>query len=778
MSASHLLPGMPGFPDAPNAPNEPDMANAPQMANTTDPRRILREVFGFRDFRGQQEAVVQQLLAGGHAVLLMPTGGGKSLCYQLPALARPGVGVVVSPLIALMTDQVQALRQMGVRAAALNSSLPPAERSRVERAIVEGGLDLVYVAPERAVRPDFLNLIARAPIALFAIDEAHCVSRWGHDFRPEYTQLHVLGERFPQVPRLACTATADRPTQRDIILQLGMEEARVFSSGFDRPNLRLSVLPKQKAQEQLLRFIQTRHKGEAGIVYRISRKKVEDTAAFLKRHGVPALPYHAGLDAETRRVNQERFMREEGVVMVATVAFGMGVDKPDVRFVAHLEPPGSLESYYQEVGRAGRDGLPADAVLWYGLGDLVLLRTFLRERELSEERMRVEQSKFTAMTGFLECPGCRRQALLAYFGEHLAEPCGNCDTCMDPPETFEATIEAQKALSCVYRTGQRFGATHLANVLIGKRSARVASLGHDQIKTFGVGSDRSSEEWISILRQLTAMGLAELDPAGHGGLCLNKASWEILRGEREVRLRLERRDAARQRTIRAEDAARRARAERNDFEPTTPEARDLFESLRELRMNMARERGVPPYAVFPDATLLEMVQYRPNNLDTLHCLTGVGAVKLQAFGQNFLDALAAHEAEHGRPENLPSPPERLIRPEREPRESRNSGELSSTEAESLRLLRELDTIEAVAKERCLKPQTIAKHLARAIRFGRLKLEAVVELDKDALEAMECMRHAPKGERVMLLAIHEQFSGRIDFNVLHMLRAAVEREQSH
>ncbi|MEO5338293.1 MAG: DNA helicase RecQ, partial [Magnetospirillum sp. WYHS-4] len=504
---------------------------------TSSALRILRDVFGFPSFRGEQAAVIDHVAAGGDALVLMPTGGGKSLCYQVPALLRDGVAVVVSPLIALMRDQVEALRQLGVRAAALNSSLAYGESQAVERAMRAGGMDLVYVAPERLLSEPFLDLLDGCRIALFAIDEAHCVSQWGHDFRPEYRRLTVLHRRFPEVPRIALTATADGPTRREILEHLELEDGRAFVAGFDRPNIRYRIAAKTDARHQFLAFLKAEHAGEAGIVYCLSRAKVEEVAAWLRSQGLAALPYHAGLDKRERDAHQDRFLKEDGIVMVATVAFGMGIDKPDVRFVAHLDLPKSLEAYYQETGRAGRDGLPADAWMAYGIGDVVKLRQMIDGSEAPEERKRVERRKLDALLGFCETVRCRRQVLLEYFGEQRAEPCGNCDTCLEPVESFDGTEAARMALSAVYRTGQVFGAAHVIDVLLGGDTERIRKFGHDRLSTYGIGKAFKREEWRSIFRQLTALGLLEVDVDGHGGLRLGADTRPVLRGEQTVYFR-------------------------------------------------------------------------------------------------------------------------------------------------------------------------------------------------------------------------------------------------
>jgi ATP-dependent DNA helicase RecQ len=590
---------------------------------------LLHTIYGYAAFRGQQAAVIEHLAAGQDALVLMPTGGGKSLCYQIPSLLRPGVGVVVSPLIALMQDQVDALRQLGVRASFLNSSLAAAEARAVEQQVRAGALDLLYVAPERLVTERFLGLLADAKLALFAIDEVHCVSQWGHDFRPEYLQLALLAERFPQVPRIALTATADGPTRRDIIARLGLEEARVFVSGFDRPNIRYRVVPKENGRRQLLSFLQDEHRGDAGIVYCLSRRKVEDTAAWLSEQGWTALPYHAGLDAGVRRRHQERFLREEGVVIVATVAFGMGIDKPDVRFVAHLDLPKSIEAYYQETGRAGRDGLPANAWLAYGLGDAIAVRQLLAGSDAEERQKRIEQQKLDALLGYCETTACRRQVLLHYFGDAHPGRCGNCDTCLEPVDTWDGLTVAQKALSCVYRTGQRFGAGHLIDVLLGRATERVHQLGHDALSTFGIGEELSVDQWRSVFRQLIAAGLLTIDLEGHGGLRLTHKSRPVLRGETGIRFRTDPK-----KTTQPAAQKRRRAVELDD-----PAQQGLWERLRERRRTLAAEQGVPPYVIFHDRTLLEMIARRPSTRAELAEISGVGRGKLERYGEAFLEVL-------------------------------------------------------------------------------------------------------------------------------------------
>jgi ATP-dependent DNA helicase RecQ len=590
---------------------------------------LLHRIFGHREFRGEQAQIVEQVAGGGDALVLMPTGGGKSLCYQLPALLREGCGIVVSPLIALMQDQVEALRQLGVSAAYLNSSLDAASASNVERQLLAGELDLLYVAPERLLTPRFLSLLDRARIALFAIDEAHCVSQWGHDFRKEYRELTVLHERWPQVPRIALTATADEPTRVEIAERLALEDARRFVSSFDRPNIRYRVVLKDNALRQLREFLQA-HRGQSGIVYAFSRKRVDSIAEQLRDAGLDALPYHAGMDAATRAANQRRFLQEDGVVMVATIAFGMGIDKPDVRFVAHVDLPKSVEGYYQETGRAGRDGEPAEAWLCYGLGDTVNLRQLILQSEAGEERKHLELRKLDALLGYCESTACRRQSLLGWFGEAHAGACGNCDNCLEPPQSWDGTIAARKALSCVYRSGQRFGAAHLIDILRGVSTERVLQFGHDQLSTWSIGTDLDERQWRSVFRQLVAHGLLEADV--HGALRLTEASGPVLRGERDLHFRAEQPKQSRRRRDRGVTASD------HEFD-LPPDALLRFNALRIWRANTAREQNVPAYVIFHDSTLRAIATNAPEDLDELARIPGIGTGKLDRYGEDVLQQL-------------------------------------------------------------------------------------------------------------------------------------------
>ncbi|HET6555506.1 MAG TPA: DNA helicase RecQ [Dyella sp.] len=600
------------------------------------PLDILHSVFGYTQFRGPQQAIVEHLIEGGDALVLMPTGGGKSLCYQVPALVRQGTGIVVSPLIALMQDQVDALREAGVAAAYLNSSLSAEDQREVERRLLAGELNLLYVAPERLLTPRFLSLLERTEVALFAIDEAHCVSQWGHDFRPEYRELAVLHQRFAQVPRIALTATADQRTRDEIVERLSLLHARQFVSSFDRPNIRYQVGLRHNVRRQLMDFLGGR-RGDTGIVYALSRRKVDETAAWLSEAGIEALPYHAGLDAATRNANQRRFLREDGLVMVATVAFGMGIDKPDVRFVAHLDLPRSMEGYYQETGRAGRDGLPADAWMIYGLSDVVTMSQMIAQSESADERKRVERQKLESLLAYAEATQCRRQLLLAAFGEVFEGSCGRCDNCIEPPKTWDATVPAQKALSAVYRSGQRFGSGHVISILRGEDSSRMSELGHDRLSTFGIGADMDEKQWRSVFRQLLAMGLLEADAEGFGTFRLSKASRDVLVGNRAVQLREDARPA-------------RAARKRRDSQLVTGGSlgveafeQPLWDELRKLRTQLARQHGVPPYVIFHDATLLAMLRALPANEAEMASISGVGEAKLKRYGRDFLAVINAQE---------------------------------------------------------------------------------------------------------------------------------------
>ena len=592
---------------------------------------ILQQTFGYPSFRGPQETIIQTIVEGNDALVLMPTGGGKSLCYQIPALVRSGCGVVISPLIALMQDQVNAMRELGVRASFLNSTLDAATAAEVERALIEGELDLLYIAPERLTQSRTLDLLKRCEIALFAIDEAHCVSQWGHDFRADYLQLSLLHEQFPAVPRIALTATADEQTRHEIAARLQLEDAARFVVGFDRPNIRYRIGLKHNARQQLLAFLKAEHPTDAGIVYCLSRKKTEETASWLATQGFTALPYHAGLPAEERAAHQARFLREEAVVMVATIAFGMGIDKPDVRFVAHLDLPKTIEAYYQETGRAGRDGAPANAWMIYGLQDVIKLRQMMQDSQGSEQHKRIEQHRLNAMLGLCEITSCRRQALLDYFGETYPEPCGNCDGCLEPAQTWDATEACRMALSAVARTGERFGVNHLIDVLKGKETDKIWQFDHHHLPTFGVGDALDNNQWRSVFRQLVGRGYLSVDLQGYGALKLQEKCRPLLRGECDIALRLDQKQKV---------------AKRQTKTPLPDDINvALWEALRDCRRELAEEQGVPPYVIFHDSTLVEMCSVAPKTLDAFSKLSGVGERRLMKYGEAFIAVIKNTEQE-------------------------------------------------------------------------------------------------------------------------------------
>ena len=713
-----------------------------QAGMQEEAHRILREVFGYPAFRGEQYPIIEAVTGGDNALVLMPTGGGKSLCYQIPALLRPGLAVVVSPLIALMRDQVEALRHNGVRAAYLNSSLGAADRREVEAAVRNGGLDLLYIAPERLLSGSTLDLLAQVPVALFAIDEAHCVSQWGHDFRPEYMKLDVLRQRFPDIPRIALTATADTRTREEILRQLFPDGAKTWLASFDRPNIRYSVGIKHNARSQLLAFIRRLHPGESGIVYCLSRRRTESVAEWLNGQGVPAVPYHAGLDAATREAHQQRFVREDGLVVVATVAFGMGIDKPDVRFVAHLDLPKSIEAYYQETGRGGRDGQAASAWMVYSLQDVVKVRQLLDQSTAAESQQQIERQRLEALLAFCESTRCRRQQLLAYFGEPHPGDCGNCDNCLEPPPVADATEAARKALSCVYRTGQRFGAAHVSDVLMGRRNDRLARLGHDRLSTFGIGAEHSRNEWQSILRQLLALGYLQSDPEGHGGLRLAEKSRVLLRGEERLELRRDVMPATSAGTGR-----KRKSAGAGPDEPI-PAAAD-WEALRGLRRRLAESEDVAAYMIFADATLRDMLRRRPQTLAEMAEVSGVGEHKLARYGQVFLDLLLSLERE--------TP-------------------MGESESQTLAMFRQGLPVEAIAGERGLAPTTINDHLASAVEQGELALSEVTRLPEAELARLREALLEDGQPVARLRPVYDALQGEYDFNLLKLVRADLRRQR--
>lgn len=594
----------------------------------TPAHRILEQVYGYKSFRGQQEDIINTLIAGQDALVLMPTGGGKSLCYQLPSLVRHGVGVVISPLIALMQDQVDAMLQLGVKAAYLNSSQSSEQQREIEQQLRADQLDLLYIAPERLVQERTLQLLLNVPVALFAIDEAHCVSQWGHDFRSDYLSLSLLNDRFPAVPRIALTATADQRTRQEIVQRLQLENARQFVSGFDRPNIRYAITTKTNARKQLLAFLASR-RDEAGIIYCLSRKKVEETASWLSGQGFIALPYHAGLSAELRQYHQSRFLRDDNVIIVATIAFGMGIDKPDVRFVAHLDLPKSIEAYYQETGRAGRDGEPAEAWMVYGLQDVMRLQQMQANSTASDQFKRVERHKLDAMLGLCEITSCRRELLLHYFDDKGNQRCGNCDNCQIPPETWDATEAAQKLLSCVYRTGQRFGAVHLIDVLRGSENEKIKQFNHQNLSTYGIGKALNDAQWRSVIRQLVVRGLLRVDVEGYGALQLTEWCRPVLKGEQSLQLRKEDFSAVSNKKARTKTAVK-------------PEHEALWDALKTCRKALADERDVPPYVIFHDKTLHEMLEFRPMSRMELLTISGVGESKLEKYGSAFIEVICSH----------------------------------------------------------------------------------------------------------------------------------------
>jgi len=706
------------------------------------PIEILKTVFGYDKFRGQQQEVIEQLIAGQDALVLMPTGGGKSLCYQIPALIRPGVGIVISPLIALMQDQVNALLQLGVKAAFLNSTLSLEESRSVERQLLNGELDLLYIAPERLTSDRTGALFGRIKIALFAIDEAHCVSQWGHDFRADYLQLSLLHERFPDIPRIALTATADDKTREEIKLRLNLEQAPLYLSGFDRPNIRYRIVQKQNARDQLMDFIRAEHAGDAGIVYCLSRKKVDATAEWLRTKGINALPYHAGMDAGLRAKHQHQFLMEEGLVIVATIAFGMGIDKPNVRFVAHLDLPKSVEAYYQETGRGGRDGLPANAWMAYGLQDVITLRKMLQDSNADEAHKRIEYHKLDAMLALCEQVHCRRQALLSYFGDRLEQPCGNCDTCLEPVNTWDGTVAAQKALSCIHRTQQRYGVGYLIDVLRGKSTDRILKSAHDQLSTFGIGIDIEEQQWHSVFRQLVARGLVAVNFDQFGALQLTEACRPILRGEQQLMLRKD----LQPEKVKGSKKTSREFAKADDTL--------LWNALRAKRKMLADAQDVPPYVIFHDATLMAMLEAKPTNRQQMSLLSGIGERKLELYADEFLAVISEFvDINKNGPIGL-----------------------SDTMAESVALFRLGYSVKQIAQQRELQETTVYGHLAQSLEQGMLVLTDVVELPEQEISRIqEAIMDLPEEQRNALKPVYELFGGQYSYGVLRCIRAALQHQ---
>ncbi len=716
-----------------------------RVPDMDDAHRVLETVFGYKSFRLHQAQIIETVIKGGDALALMPTGGGKSLCYQIPSLVRPGTGIIVSPLIALMQDQVDALRELGVNAAFLNSTLDAKAARAVEASLLDGSLDMLYVAPERLVQDRMLAMLDQAKIALFAIDEAHCVSQWGHDFRPEYRQLRVLAERFPDVPRIALTATADPKTREEIASELRLGGANRFVSSFDRPNIRYTIaeMGSVGARERLWQFIDGEHSGDAGIVYCLSRKNVEETAEWLTRKGRTALAYHAGMPSDERRTVQQRFLKEDGLIIAATIAFGMGIDKPDVRFVAHLNLPKSIEAYYQETGRAGRDGEAASAWMAYGLQDIVQQRQWLAQSEAGEAHKAVQRGKLDSLIGLAEMVACRRQALLGYFGEENTPPCGNCDNCLTPPATIDGTTMAQKALSAVYRTGQRFGVGYVVDVLTAKTDDRISRNGHDRLSVHGIGRDVPAADWRGLFRQLVAAGHLQADDEGHGTLALTETARPILRGEDRFAMRKPPAAEAGKR-----GSSKQARKETRKALGSEDEA--VFQALKALRLKLAAEANVSPFVIFHDRTIVELAQKRPMTTAELAGITGLGDRKIARYGVALIEAISRFKKHP------------LL-----------ANRLSATVNQTLALHLEGRDYEAIAKERGFEASTILGHFAEAIEAGLLEARQVLQLDEAAIdEILEVFERLGTVDSGKLGPAHAALDGRFDYGTLKCLLAEI------
>ena len=726
------------------------------MSSNKTPHSLLKQVFGYSYFRGEQEAVIKNTLTGKDSLVIMPTGGGKSICYQIPALLMEGTCVVVSPLIALMEDQVASLLGNGVRAAFINSSLDIIEVKETEDALLSGNLDILYLSPERLMSVEStIRLLQKANISLFAVDEAHCVSQWGHDFRPEYQKLGELRDKFTDIPFMGLTATADEMTRKDILHSLHLEEGRTFIGGFDRPNIRYTIIPKENEESQLLQWIRKEHAGESGIVYCLSRKKTEKISNTLIENGIRSSVYHAGLSSELRSKNQTMFLKEDNIVMVATIAFGMGIDKPDVRFVAHMDLPKSMESYYQETGRAGRDGLPAEAWMTYSISDAVQLRRFIEDSSASDMQKKLEHSKLNFLIGYSETIECRRKVLLSYFDESLEKRCGNCDTCLNPPERVDGTIDAQKALSNIYRTKQFYGAGHLADILMGSQSQKIKDQGHDSLSTYAIGKDRSKKYWLWLYRQLISLGHITVD-SSYGSLQITKSGYEVCKSERTFEL-----------TVYKEKTGRAEKKKSVVSAYVMNEAgQELFEILRSKRQEIAREQNIPAFTVFGDKTIYSLIDKKPKQHQDLSEIHGLGAAKIQKYGEVVLPLIAEFL------ETSEEVPELIVgdfNPKREPKNRIKKG-MNSTVSESLSLFNDGLNAEEIAKRRKLVMTTVESHLAQAVEQGKLRLESVVQLPESELAAVRDLLKESEG----LKPVFDHFQEKYSYGVLKCIQADMQR----